>query len=152
MRLGRQGAILEIIAENFITTQKELKDKLKGRGFNVTQATVSRDIKDLRLVKSLAQDGRYRYAQELGAADTDETERLDTILKTSVVSVDYAMNNIVVKTLSGMAQAAAYAIDSIGRPEIIGTIGGDDTVVIIVRDEKNAKSLALKLGQIMEKR
>lgn len=145
MRIKRQNAILSIIEEQFIETQQELSDALIRMGFNVTQATVSRDIKELRLVKSQTADGKYHYARAGSQKSVDSNSRIHTIFSHSVVSVDYAVNNIIIKTLSGMAQAAAITLESMNYPEIIGTIGGDDTVLVVVKSEEDAKKLTESL-------
>ncbi len=141
MRIKRQNAILTIIEEKFIETQQELSDELIRLGFNVTQATVSRDIKELRLVKSQSADGRYHYARAGAQNSLDSNSRIHTIFSHSVISVNYAVNNIVIKTLSGMAQAAAITLEGMNYPEILGTIGGDDTVLVVVKSEEDAKKL-----------
>lgn len=150
MRTKRQNAILSIIEGEFIETQNDLSDRLEKMGFVVTQATVSRDIKELRLIKRQTSDGRYRYIRE-GAPDVpgDKQNRIHTIFSHSVVSVDYALNNIVIKTLSGMAQAAAITIESMNRPEILGTIAGDDTVLLVARSEKDASELTETLKKMI---
>ena len=150
MRTTRQNAILSLIEAKAIETQQELTDELISMGLNVTQATVSRDIKDLRLVKIQTVDGKYRYAHA-GTAQgpTDDSSRIHAIFSHSVVSIDYAVNNIVIKTLSGMAQAAAITLEGMNLPEILGTIGGDDTVLVVVRSENHAKKLTEQLKKMI---
>ncbi len=150
MRIKRQNAILKLISENSIETQQELTDALREMGYDVTQATVSRDIKELRILKRLNDSGRYVYAQSGINSDADMNERFNIIFEKSVVSVDYAVNNIVVKTLSGMAQAAAAALDAMDLPEIVGTIAGDDTIFMVVRSEESARRLVYKLRSMAE--
>lgn len=150
MRIKRQNAILQLIGEGDIETQQELTDALRAIGYDVTQATVSRDIKELRLVKRLNESGRYVYAQSGINSDSDMNERFNIIFEKSVVSIEYAVNNIVVKTLSGMAQAAAAALDAMDLPEVVGTIAGDDTIIMVVRSEESARRLVYKLRSMTE--
>jgi transcriptional regulator of arginine metabolism len=140
MKYNRHAKILDLIEKNEIETQDDLVEKLCSIGFDVTQATVSRDIKELRLVKVSTPEGKSRYAsmmQETGPIN----DRLLTILREAFVSMDYANNILVVKTLPGMAQAAASTVDTLGGSEMIGTIAGDDTVMIVCRAEKFAEEL-----------
>lgn len=150
MRIKRQNAILKLIGENNIETQQELTEALCKIGYDVTQATVSRDIKELRIVKRLNESGRYVYAQSGINSDSDMNERFNIIFEKSVVSIEYAVNNIVVKTLSGMAQAAAAALDAMELPEVVGTIAGDDTIIMVVRSEESARRLVYKLRSMTE--
>ncbi len=136
-KMRRHIKIREIIAENDIETQDDLVDQLKGLGFNVTQATVSRDIKELHLVKVPSATGRYKYS-------TPTTQRFNSIdkLKRSImeafVSIDHAHHFVVLKTLPGNAQAIGALIDDLDWEGILGTICGDDTCLIICRTEENA--------------
>lgn len=136
----RHIKIREIIAENDIETQDELVDKLKSLGYNVTQATVSRDIKELHLVKVPMSDGRYKYSLP---ADQrfNPLNKLKRLLMDSFVKLDMASHFIVLKTLPGNAQAVGVLIDNLDWDEILGTICGDDTCLIICRTEENAKDL-----------
>lgn len=147
MKYNRHAKILEIIDKNVIETQDELAEKLKEIGMDVTQATISRDIKDLRLIKVMTKDGRYRYASYAQNENT-VSNKLLTIFSEAYVSSDYANNIVVVKTLAGMAQAAAAAIDSLKWPEIIGTIAGDDTIMLVCRAEKFAEDLVNKFSKM----
>lgn len=149
MKYNRHAKILEIIDNYVIETQEELAEKLKEQGVEVTQATVSRDIKDLRLIKVMSSDGRYKYAT-LSQTDNQISNRLTTILTESYVSSDYANNIVVVKTLSGMAQAAASAIDSLKWGEILGSIAGDDTLLIVCRAEKIAEEIVNKFNKMIK--
>lgn len=152
MKQKRHNTILSLISSKIIETQGELTEELEKLGFAVTQATVSRDIKDLNLTKCQTGDGRYRYAQQ-GSAPSGvigSENRIKTIFANSVVSVDYALNQIVIKTLSGMAQAAAITIEGMNFPQILGTIAGDDTVFVVVRSENEAKVLCEKLMYMIE--
>jgi len=137
MKNARQAAILSIIEQNDVETQEELAGKLREMGIVVTQATVSRDIKDLRLLKVLSASGGYKYATA-DKAEHGLSERFVRMFKDSVLSISSAGNIIVIKTLSGSANVAAEAIDSMRLPEILGTMAGDNTILAIVRNEAEA--------------
>ena len=137
MKNARQTAILSIIEQNDIETQEELAGKLKEMGIVVTQATVSRDIKELRLLKVLSAGGGYKYATA-DKAEHGLSERFVRMFKDSVLSISFAGNIIVLKTLSGSANVAAEAIDSMRLPEILGTMAGDNTILAIVHSEAEA--------------
>lgn len=149
MKYNRHAKILELIDKNVIETQEELAERLKELGMDVTQATVSRDIKELRLIKVMTEDGRYKYAS-LAQTENTVSNKLLTIFIESFVSGDYANNMVVVKTLPGMAQAAASAIDSLKWTEIVGTIAGDDTIMIVCRAEKIAEELVNKFNRMVK--
>ncbi len=133
MKYTRHKKILGIIKNKEIETQEELSNELKKQGLNVTQATVSRDIKELRLIKILTKNGKYKYAT-LNGQDNILSDRLVKIFKNSIISIDYAGNILVMKTLTGSAQAAAATIDVVGLEEVVGTIAGDDTIFLAIRD------------------
>lgn len=148
MKSARQISILEIITEHAVETQEELADALRARGFQVTQATVSRDIKELRLVKVLAGDGSYRYA----TSDKNENslnERLIRMFSETVVSISSAYNQIILKTLSASASIAAETIDSLQWPEILGTIAGENTILMIVRSIEEVQPVVDRLNAMM---
>lgn len=147
MKYSRHAKILELIEKYPIETQEELADKLKEMGMDVTQATISRDIKELKLIKVLDSNGIYKYAT-VSNTEGPITNRLLTIFAESFTSCDYANNIVVVKTLPGMAQASASALDSLKWPEIVGTIAGDDTIMIVCRAEKMAEELVEKLSRL----
>lgn len=147
MKYNRHSKILDIIDKNTIETQEELAEKLKELGMDVTQATVSRDIKELRLAKVMTSDGIYKYAA-FATTETIISNKLVKIFTESYVSGDYANNIVVVKTLPGMAQAAASAIDSLKWTDVVGTIAGDDTVLIVCRAEKIAEELVNKFNKM----
>ncbi|WP_312812208.1 arginine repressor [Sedimentibacter sp.] len=128
----RQTKILELISKKEIETQEELADGLKAMGIDVTQATISRDIKELRLVKVMSKNGKYKYAT-IGQSQEGITDRLNKIFENSVVSIDNALNIIVLKTIPGAAQICASAIDYMGVDDIVGTLAGDDTVFVAIR-------------------
>lgn len=134
MKYSRHSKILEFIESHEIETQEELALILKESGFNVTQATVSRDIKELRLIKVLTKNGKYKYAT-IKQQDSVISDRFLKLFKDSVISYDFAGNMVVVKTLSGAANAAAAAIDALDIKEIIGSIAGDDTIFLLLKTE-----------------
>lgn len=137
MKNSRQRVILEIIKENDIDTQNQLIEALEAKGVRSTQATISRDIKELRLVKELTSRGTYRYAVSSGEI-SNHSERLKVILRECVTSFECAQNIVVVKTLPGLASAACSAIDKMDVKDIVGTIAGDDTAFIAMRDVESA--------------
>lgn len=137
MKRKRHAKILEIINEYEIDTQEELQDRLKMAGYEVTQATISRDIKELRLVKELAHDGKYKYSTGR-AAQTDFKMRLNGVFSESIISVNYAGNMVAVKCYSGMANAACAAIDNMHWEGVVGTLAGDDTFFVLCKNEDYA--------------
>ena len=146
MKSSRHSKILEIISEYPIETQDELLSRLKTEGYKVTQATISRDIKDLRLVKTLGSDGKYRYT-EARAGSSDIRSNFDQLFASSVTSMDLAQNIVVIKTLSGMANAVCAAMDSTENSAIVGTIAGDDTIFVACRSDEDAGELTETLKQ-----
>ena len=148
MKTGRHARILDIIAEHLIETQDELLTRLREEGFKATQATISRDIKDLRLVKTLGSDGKYRYVSA-SRSSTDIRTNFSNLFSTSVNSIDVAQNLVVIKTLSGMAQAVCAALDSADYPSVVGTIAGDDTIFIACRTADLAVSLTEELKKLI---
>lgn len=138
MKSQRQSKILEIISTCNIETQEQLLAALQEEGFRGTQATISRDIKELRIVKELTSLGNYRYTVSPNDLVGSFSSRLNTIFRESVVSLDYAQNIIVVRTLPGLASAAASALDAMNMSAVVGTLAGDDTVMIVMRDNHAA--------------
>lgn len=149
MKAARQAAILEIIERQPVETQEELAEHLKERGIKATQATVSRDIKELRLIKVLSDKGGYRYAVS-SKPDTDMSTRLNRIFAETVLSMTDAYNLIVVKTLSGSAHAASEAVDNLNWPEIAGSLAGDNTFVLIVRTVEEVPTILGRLREMMK--
>ena len=147
MKYKRQKKILELIAEYDIETQDDLIERLRESGYDVTQATVSRDIRELKLVKTAMPDRRYRYevAQYEGI---EISTKYRNIIKATVIKVDYVGNTVVLRTYTGMAQAAAAAVDGMGWDEIVGTLAGVDTIFILMRDTAAAIGFAEKVSQI----
>lgn len=138
MKFQRQAAIVDIVNGFEVKTQKELSDRLAETGFPTTQATISRDIKELRLHKVASVSGGYKYSTPEKSNDTGFIPRLKNIFRECVIKIERAQNLVVVKTLSGMANAAAYAIDTMRIEEIVGTIAGDDNILIILHDNEEA--------------
>jgi transcriptional regulator of arginine metabolism len=150
MNAQRHELILRIISEESISTQEALRDALKRRGCEVTQATLSRDLRKLSLIKAAPPQGGYRYqAPEIAADDKLGGRALKSIFSESVLSVDYALNTAVVKCQTGMAQAVCAKLDGIGLNNVVGTLAGDDTIFILMRTENDAKLLVHELENII---
>ena len=138
MKSQRQAKIMEIISTTNVETQEQLLQLLEQAGFNSTQATVSRDIKELRIVKELTSFGTYRYSTAAREVPGAFSGRLNTIFRECVTNFDYAQNVVVIHTLPGLANAAASAVDAMKMSVVLGTLAGDDTVVVIMRDTNAA--------------
>lgn len=145
MKTWRHKKILEIIREQDISTQEGLADALRKAGFAVTQATISRDIKELGLVKVPGNAGGSRYIATGEPANARNNDRLKRFFRDSVVSIDHSENLIIIKTLPGEAQGVASAIDNSGWPEIIGTVAGDDTIMVVIKPKKITHAVKKKL-------
>ena len=146
MKGNRQEKILQIIKDRIILTQDDLQAALKSEGFDVTQSTISRDIKRLRLVKGHDENGNYRYIAAAKHGDTaGDIARYREIFAKSVISVDYALNDIVIKCYNGMASSVCVAVDSVFGSRMLGTIAGDDTIFIIARTADDAERLTEEL-------
>lgn len=148
MRLSRQNKILEIIKTNEVETQDQLLALLREAGYSVTQATVSRDIRELQLIKGQSKDGRYKYI----AGNYDNrpiSERFIKVLKETTLSYATAQNLIVVKTLSGCSGAAGEAVDCLSLEHIVGSISGDNTLLIVVDKEENVPYITAELDRIL---
>ena len=138
MKSQRQAKIIEIISNRNVETQEQLLAALQQEGFRGTQATISRDIKELRIVKELTSLGTYRYTTPTSELGGSFTSRMNTIFKECVVGFDYAQNIIVIRTLPGLASAAGSAIDAMNMSLVVGTLAGDDTVMVVMRDNNAA--------------
>ena len=149
MKNNRQSMILEIISQENIETQEQLLSRLQERGIRSTQATISRDIKELRIVKELTSLGTYRYTTSSSDLGSSFSARLNTIFRECVISFDYAQNIIVVRTLPGLASAAGSAIDVMNLNTIVGTLAGDDTVMIVMRDTNAAATLCGEIKSLL---
>ena len=148
MKLNRHSKILELINNKDIETQEELAEELKAMGFDVTQATVSRDIKKLKLTKILTPGGTYKYAY-IASEDNDISNKLAKILSSSTLSVEKIDKIVVVKTISGSAAAAAEAIDSLKFKGIAGSIAGDNTIFILTRSLEYADEIVLEIKKLI---
>jgi transcriptional regulator of arginine metabolism len=148
MKYSRHSKIIEIIEAKDIETQDELAMELKSSGFQVTQATVSRDIKEMRLIKVLTKDGRYKYAS-IRDKEGVVNDRFLKIFRNSVTSIDFAGNIIVIKTLVGSASAAAVSIDAFNIKEIVGSIAGDDTIFLVVKETDKIDELMNRFKDLL---
>ena len=149
MKTKRQAKIMEIISTSNIETQEQLLQELQNAGFSSTQATISRDIKELRIVKELTSLGTYRYTSASREVPNTFTNRLNTIFRECVTSFDYAQNIIVIHTMPGLANAAASALDAMSRSVVLGTLAGDDTVIAIMRDNNSAAAFCGEIRSLM---
>ena len=144
----RQAKILEIISTINVETQEQLLLELEQSGFRSTQATISRDIKELRIVKELTTLGTYRYTTAAKEVPTSFSNRLNTIFRECVTRYDYAQNLVVIHTLPGLAAAAASAIDSMNLSVVVGTLAGDDTVMVVMRDNNAAAQFCGEISNL----
>lgn len=149
MKNSRHAKILELIAQYDVETQEDLAELLAENGHRVTQATVCRDIKELRLMKAANEHGVYKYVQAGGKADVTVSKQQQTILMQAVHSVDFAQNIVIIKTSVGMAQAAGAVIDSMKLDEIAGSVAGDDTLLCIAKTEGQAQKLTEKIRSLL---
>ena len=149
MKNDRQTILLEIIEQEAVETQEQLLRLLAERGVKCTQATVSRDIKQLHLVKEPTGQGRYRYAVSVQKSKLNFAEKLRTIFRECVLSVEAAQNLVVLKTIEGMAQGAAFTLDNMGDTDIVGTLAGDDTAVVIMRDTNAAAAFCGEIKSLI---
>ncbi len=150
MKSQRQERILELISKYEIETQEEMMSRLLADGFKVTQATVSRDLKELKLTKTLTARGSYRYSVNVGRFHTGSV-KLNNAMVDSIIQVDYAINNVVIKTYPGLAQAVASAIDALSMPGVLGCVAGDDTIIIVTKNEEISLEISEKLTELMKK-
>ena len=150
MKSKRQKKILELIAEKSIETQEQLLNELAACGFQSTQATVSRDIKELRIIKALDGLGGYRYVAPQKHEGDHFDARFRVIFRECVTSIDYAQNLIVIKTMPGLGAAAGANIDALHMPSVIGTLSGDDTTLVIMRDTESAMDFCDELQKMFD--
>lgn len=150
MKEQRQQALLDIVRTAPMETQEQLLAELKRRGFHCTQATVSRDIRELHLVKELTVRGTYQYTLPVSRISRNPTDRLQTIFREGVVSFDWAQNLVVLKTMPGLANAAAAALDKMDIPNMVGSIAGDDTVMLIMRTLQDAEQFCEDLNTMVK--
>lgn len=147
MKKGRHSKIIELIQNKEISTQDELLSELRNSGYSVTQATVSRDIKQLQLIKILSKSGKYCYAAS-SVKQIDVKSSLEPLFSTSVLSVENAQNLVIIKTVPGMAQAVCTSIDAAGFSEVIGSVAGDDTIFLATKTTEKAIIVASRLKVI----
>lgn len=145
MKAKRHATILDLIHSQPVETQDELLMLLSEKGLQVTQATISRDIKELRLVKTLTPDGKYHYTEQTAKPQNEMSEKFFMIFSSSVKELDYAGNMLVIKCYTGMANAVCAALDMMHWNGVVGTLAGDDTIFAVMRDEKSAFEM---MGQL----
>ena len=150
MKNKRQTEILQLISAYDIDTQEELRSRLKENGFEATQATVSRDMRELKIVKSSAGNGRYKYIYQPAESNSMLQNRFSTILKEAIKSVDTAMNIVVVNVYTGMGSAAGAAIDSLRLTGVVGSVAGDDTFIIITKTPETAEEVCGHIQNIIK--
>lgn len=150
MKTKRQTKMLELIKKHNIETQEELSDYLQKEGYQVTQATVSRDIRELKLTKVAMSNGRQKYAA-LTEANEDLSEKYTRVFRDAFVSMDMAQNILVIKTVSGMAMAVAAAVDAMKWKEVVGCIAGDDTIMCAIRSVQDTEHVMDKIRKIVSK-
>ena len=149
MKSQRQAKIMEIISTTNVETQEQLLLQLQEAGFRSTQATISRDIKELRIVKELTRLGTYRYAVAAKEIPDTFSNRLNAIFRECVTGIDYAQNLVVIRTLPGLASAAASAIDAMNMSVVVGSLAGDDTVMVVMRDTNAAAAFCGEIKDLM---
>ena len=150
MKNDRQAKILAIIERESIDTQEQLQQRLQEEGIRCTQATISRDIKQLHLIKEPIGRGQYRYAVSVQRSRLNVADKLRTIFRESIVSVDYAQNLVVIKTMPGLANAAASAMDNMNIPSLGGSLAGDDTALLVLRDSESAQSFCDEIHEMLK--
>lgn len=149
MKSQRQAKIMEIISNQNVETQEQLLAQLQNAGFRSTQATISRDIKELRIVKELTSFGTYRYSAATGEVAGTFSSKLNTIFRECITGYDYSQNIIVIRTIPGLASAAASALDAMNMSVVLGTIAGDDTVFIVMRDNNAAAAFCGEIKNLL---
>ena len=149
MKNKRHAKILELISDRNVDTQEQLLALLQEEGFHVTQATISRDIKELRIIKELTSLGTYRYTKSGSEVKGSFSSRLNTIFRECITGFDYAQNIIVIRTLPGLASAAGSAIDAMNMSMIVGSLAGDDTVIVIMRDNNAAAAFCGEIKNLL---
>ena len=148
MKRSRHDKIIEIIARNDVETQEQLASLLKEAGYDVTQATVSRDIRQMKLSKQVTEDGRQKYVYSTADSEAMQ-DKYVSVLKAGYVSMEVAQNILVIKTVSGMAMALATAIDALDLPEVIGCIAGDDTIFVAIKSYEEALAVTEKFKEMI---
>lgn len=149
MKIQRQAKIMEIITTHNVETQEQLLEELQNAGFRSTQATISRDIKELRIVKELTSFGTYRYTTSSNELNGSFSSRLNTIFRECITGFDYAQNMVVIHTMPGLASAAASAVDAMNMSVVLGTLAGDDTVFIVMKDTNAAAAFCGEIKTLL---
>ena len=149
MRYSRQNKILDIINTHEVETQERLVSLLRKSGYKVTQATISRDIKELQLVKTLSSSGKYKYTVGAGAGQPI-SDRYIKVFKETIQTVAYSGNIIVIKTLQGCANAACEAIDTLGFPNVVGSLAGDNTIFLVISDPEKVPALVNRFNEMIK--
>lgn len=150
MKKKRQQKLLEIINENVVLTQDDIQNLLLEAGFEVTQSTVSRDIKELRLIKGHDAAGNYRYiSNQINSSEKQSHNRYREIFSHYVLSVDFAMNDVVIKCEGGMASSVCVALDTIFKDMMLGTLAGEDTIFVVTHSSQEAETLATELKKMI---
>ena len=149
MKNDRQNMILEIISQENIETQEQLLSRLQERGITSTQATISRDIKQMHLVKEPVGQGVYKYAVSGNRTKLNFAEKLRTIFRESITSIDYAQNIVVIKTMPGLASAACAALDNMECNFLVGSLAGDDTAFLVMRDTDSAAEFCEEIKEML---
>lgn len=150
MKKNRHDKIIEIIARNVVETQEQLATLLREAGYDVTQATVSRDIRQMKLTKQVTEDGKQKYVYTTADSDVMQ-DKYVSVLRAGYVSMDLAQNILVMKTVSGMAMALAAALDALNFPQIVGCIAGDDTIMIAIKTNEEAEEIMEEIQTLMNK-
>ena len=150
MKTNRQKKILELISEKSIETQEQLLKELQDSGYKSTQATISRDIKELRIIKTLDGLGGYRYSIPVKNDDDKFDARFRVIFRECVTSMDYAQNLVIIKTMPGLGAAAGANIDALHMPTVVGTLSGDDTALVIMRDANAAMEFCSEIRKMLD--
>ena len=150
MKNDRQRRILEIVEREAIDTQEQLQQRLQEQGVTCTQATISRDIKQLHLIKEPIGQGRYRYTVSSQRNKLNVADKLRTIFRESIISVDSAQNIVVIKTMAGLANAAAAAMDGMSISGMVGTLAGDDTALLVMKDAEMAKGFCEDIHEMLK--
>ena len=149
MKSQRQAKIMEIISTRNVETQEQLLEALAEAGYHSTQATISRDIKELRIVKELTSLGSYRYTTSTSEVSGSFSSRLNTIFRECVTGYDYAQNIIIIRTMPGLAAAAGSAIDAMNLSAVVGSLAGDDTVMVVMRDNNAAAAFCGEIKNLL---
>lgn len=149
MKTKRQEKILKLIREKIFLTQEDLQNELNSLGYNVTQSTVSRDIKELRIIKGHDSMGNYRYIEATDRSVSQNRQHYVDLFEKSVKSIDYALNNVVIKCYNGMASSACVALDELYGNMMLGSLAGDDTIIIVTRSEENSETLVSELKKLL---